>query len=250
MGAVATVVAVLVAVIGTSGGGSSAKPDGGRATTAAQRISALLAGIPESGDTLGSPTAPVTLQYYVDLECSTARAFTLGALPFIIRSWVRSGKLRIEFRSLRTVSEPKAFGVQQVAALAAGVQDKLWYYLENFYHEQGPEHTNYVTEHYLLALARQVPGLHLALWSDTRHDPQLAARVAEAEQTAHAAHLHSTPSFMVGRTGSPQTLKLGQFATLATINNVVQRILKGRSDPPDQLVHETLKAVRSRDQFQ
>ncbi len=170
----AVVVAIVAAVITASGGGSSANPPRGHGTTPPQGISALLAGIPQSRNTLGSPNAPVTLQYFGDLECPTARAFTLGVLPSIIRNRVRSGKLRIEYRSLRTVSKPQVFGVQQVAALAAGLQNKQWYYLENFYHEQGREHSAYVTESYLSALARQVPGLNLELWRDDHHDSQLA----------------------------------------------------------------------------
>lgn len=230
IGAAVTLVTVVVAMIATSGGGSSATPASGHGTKVAREISALLAGIPQSGNTLGSPTAPVTLQYFVDLQCSTARAFTLVALPPIIRKWVRSGKLRIEYRSLRTVSEPEVFGTQQVAALAAGRQNKLWYYLEYFYHEQGRERSGYVTEGYLGALARQVPGLNLKLWGDYRHDSQLAAQVGEDEQAAHTAHLHSTPSFMVGPTRSAPIRSLDQFATLADINNAVRHILHGESD--------------------
>jgi protein-disulfide isomerase len=232
VGAIAAlaVAAILAVVVATSSGGSQAQLASNRSTTPAQSINALLAGIPESGNALGSPTAPVTLQYFGDLECSTAQAFTLKALPSIIRKWVRSEKLRIEYRSLRTVSEPEAFGVQQVAALAAGQQNKLWYYLEYFYHEQGREGSGYVTEGYLQALARQVPDLNLELWGDYRHDPQLAAQVAEDEQAGHAAHMHSTPSFLVGPTGSVAIRSLGQFATLDDINEAVRQSLLGKSD--------------------
>lgn len=229
IGAAATLVTAAVAVIANSGGGSAPNPASGHATAATQEISNLLAGIPQSGNTLGSPTAPVTLEYFVDLECSTARAFTLEALPSIIHKWVRSGKLRIEYRSLRTVSEPKIFGAQQVAALAAGQQDKLWYYLENFYHEQGSEHSNYVTESYLQTLAQQVPDLNLTLWGNNRHNPQLAEQVVQDEQAAHAADLNSTPSFLIGSTGTTPTLEQDQLATLDTINNDIQQTLHSQT---------------------
>jgi hypothetical protein len=226
---------ILAAVLATGSGGSGAQLSRAQGTSEAQRIGVLLAGIPQSGNALGSPTAPVTLQYFGDLECSTARAFTLGTLPFIIRKWVRSGELRIEYRSLRTVSELDTFGVQQVAALAAGRQDKLWYYLEYFYHEQGPEHSDYVTEHYLSGLARQVPGLKLEPWSHDRHNPQLTAQLIKDEQAALAARLHSTPSFLIGRTGSATFHNLGRFSTSdpadpAAINEAVQQTLHGQPD--------------------
>lgn len=222
-------VTVMVAVGATSSGGSPTKPTSRHKTTTTQGISALLAGIPQNGNTLGAPTAPVTLQYFGDLECSTARAFTLGALPSIIRNWVRSGELRIEYRSLRTVSEPNTFGVQQVAALAAGMQNKLWYYLEYFYHEQGREHTGYVTGNYLQRLARQAPHLNLELWGDDRHDPQLAAQITQDEQVAHTANLYNTPSFLIGPTGSTPNFTLGESTTLSTINEAVQQTLHDQS---------------------
>jgi Thioredoxin len=236
IGAAATLIAVVVAVIATGGGGSSANPASGLGTAAAHRINALLAGIPENGNTLGSPDAPVTLEYYGDLECSTARAFTLAALPSIIEKWVRSGTLRIEYRSLRTVSAPNVFGVQQVAALAAGMQDKQWYYLEYFYQEQEQEHTHYVTEGYLHDLARQIPGLNLERWSHDRHNPELATQVARDEQIARTESLHSTPSLLIGRTGSATFHSLGGFSALdpTPVNEAVRQILhnlSGRGRP-------------------
>ena len=57
-----------------------------------------------------------------------------------------TGKLKIEYRSLETATrEPEVFKTQQVAALAAGQQNKLWHFIELFYHEQGEEGSGYVT---------------------------------------------------------------------------------------------------------
>jgi protein-disulfide isomerase len=233
IGAAGAAIAVVVAVVATSGGGSPVKKQASaHTTTTAQEINALLAGIPQSANTLGSPTAPVTMQYFGDLECSTSRAFTLTTLLDIIRRWVRPGDLRIEYRSLRTVSEPEVFSTQQVAALAAGMQNKLWYYLENFYHEQGREHSGYVTEDYLQALARQVPHLNLEQWAEDRHDPLLAGQVTEDEQAAIAAHFNSTPSLLVGRTGSTPQHSFNQFSALdlAAVNEAVQQVIHSQPD--------------------
>ena len=103
---------------------------------------------------LGNPNAPVTLAYFGDLECPICKEFTLGALPSIIQKQVRTGKLKIEYRSLETAThEPEIFKTQQIAALAAGKQNKMWNFVETFYHEQGEENTGYVTESYLQELA-------------------------------------------------------------------------------------------------
>ena len=118
------------------------KANSKQANAAVNQVDALLAGVPQSGNVLGDPKAPVTLQYYGDLECPICKEFTLGALPSLIQKYVRAGKLKIEYRSLETATrEPETFKSQQIAALAAGKQNKMWHYLELFYHEQGQKRT-------------------------------------------------------------------------------------------------------------
>lgn len=81
------------------------------------------------------------------------------------------------------------FETQQIAALAAGAQDRMWNFIETFYREQGAEDSNYVTESYLQGIAGQVPGLSLSQWMSERGDPQLAAQLAADQTAAKAAHL-------------------------------------------------------------
>src|SRR5271167_4776744 len=96
-----------------------------------EQLGVLLAGIPQRAIALGSPTAPVTLEYFGDLQCPFCRDFTLEVLPGVIQRWVRGGDLRIEYRALETATrEPEVFLAQQVAVLAAGRQDKGWYFIE------------------------------------------------------------------------------------------------------------------------
>jgi protein-disulfide isomerase len=206
LGGVVGLVVVVIAVILLASGGSSSKtatvPTGAKANKEAAAVTALIHGIPQSGNTLGNPNAPVTLQYFGDLECPICREFTLGALPAVIQKYVRTGKLKIEYHSLETAThEPEVFHNQQVAALAAGKQNKGWNYIELFYHEQGAEDTGYVTESYLQGLAQQVPGLNLANWSTARNDPTLAAQVTGDAQTANLEGFTGTPSFLIGKTG-------------------------------------------------
>lgn len=199
--ALAAVVAVILATV--SGGSPPVPRASAQGAAPAQQVDALLAGIPQAGDALGSPAAPVTLEFFGDLQCPTSRAFTLVDLPSLISRWVRSGQLRVEYRSLQTATrQPAVFMVQQAAALAAGMQGKGWYFIELFYHEQGREDTGYVTDAYLDHLAAQIPGLSVALWGRERQEPPLAARVASDEQTAARLDLHETPALLVGRTGA------------------------------------------------
>jgi protein-disulfide isomerase len=167
----------------------------------------LLAGVPQRGSSLGSRHAPLTVQFFGDLQCPYCRRFALGSLNELIRRYVRPGKVSIEYHSLRSAThDPETFMVQQVAAMAAGTQNRLWNFIELFYREQREEDSGYVTEAFLDNLAEQVPGLNLAAWTASRGDAELTTDVMRDASTAREHGIASTPSFLlVTNGGSPDT---------------------------------------------
>ena len=215
--AIAVIVIVVVIVISTSGGGGNAiKPQSAAAKAAAKHVDSLLAGIPESGNTLGNPNAKVTITEYGDLECSVCDVLSAptsftnpeheqgsGWLDQLISTYVRTGKAKLVYKSLETASggnpDQNAFKQQQVAAYAAGLQGKAWYYIELMYNEQGKESTNYVTESYLQALAKQVPGLNFKKWMTDRKSAKLANMVVTEGRagTAVDSGSASTPTVVI-----------------------------------------------------
>ena len=228
---VAVVVAgFLAAVIATDNAGSSKKVNSGsaEAKNTEATVDALLARVPQAGNALGKPTAPVTLRYFSDLECAICKNFALGALPSLIKTWVSSGKLRIEYRSLETATrEPEVFKSQQVAALAAGKQNKLWHFVETFYREQGEEGSGYVTEGYLQDIARQVSGLNLSQWNGDRNETALANRLVADAQAANSVGFNGTPSFSMGRTGA--AMEKFEYASLTdptSFNEAIKKLLQ------------------------
>ncbi|HLL92400.1 MAG TPA: thioredoxin domain-containing protein [Solirubrobacteraceae bacterium] len=228
---VAVVVVVIVVVLIATGGKSKSglAKSKSEITSTTTAVSNLIGGIPQTANVLGSPTAPITLEYFGDLECPICKQFTLGSLPAVIPKWVRTGKLRIEYRSLETATrEPEVFKTQQVAALAAGKQDKAWYYIETFYHEQGEEDSGYVTESYLQGIAKQVPGLNLTQWTSDRNDGELAKQVTSDEEAAKTNGFNGTPSFLIGRSGGAMS-KLefsGAPSNPTFVNTAVEKLLK------------------------
>ncbi len=203
-------VTVAVAVVGllVAAGVSHTVGSSGESPSApvAREVSALLSGIPQSGDTLGQASAPITLQIFGDLQSADVRTFVVWLLPRIIDEWVRPDVVKLRYRSFSTASSPypNEFLSQQTAALAAGVQDRLWNFIETFYREQGREHTRYATGAFLDGIARRVSGLNLSVWEDDRHDSQLAERVVEDNRAARAVGFPDAPIFLIGRTdGKP-----------------------------------------------
>jgi protein-disulfide isomerase len=223
------VVAIVVTLIATGGSSKHGIAKGKGRSQVVAEVTSLVGGIPQAGDVLGSPKAPVTLEYFGDLECPICKEFTLGALPLVIQQWVRTGKLKIEYRALETATrEPEAFRAQQVAALAAGKQNKMWYFIELFYHEQGEENTGYVTESYLQSLAQQVPGLNLGRWTNDRNESALTSQVTSDQQAANAAGFSATPAFQLGKTGGTlQRFEPNTFTDTAPYNAAIEKALKG-----------------------
>jgi protein-disulfide isomerase len=232
---VAIVVGITVVIV-VATGGSSNKGIRRLSSTPAEATGAQvtsLAGIPQRGSTLGDSKAPVTLQYFGDLECPFCKRFMLGALPSLIQRYVRGGKLKIEYRSLETATRDRAtFKIQQVAALAAGKQNHMWEYIELFHREEGEENSGYVTERYLQVLARQVTGLNLSAWSAARNGTDLANTLTRDAQAASDAGLNATPSFLIGRTGGPLLkLKVASLTNPLFYALVIERLLRGSSAP-------------------
>lgn len=219
------IVGVAIAISASGGSSSAPKPNSTAARQASGTVNTLLAGIPQKATTLGSPTAPVTVTEFGDLECAHCQDFALNAESQLIANDVKSGKVKLVYRSLATASganpDKNAFMNQQSAAYAAGAQNKAWNYILLFYHEQGQEGTAYVTQSYLNGLAAQIPGLNLPQWlSQSR---SYTGQVSADEQAAAAGGYSSTPTILVqGPKGQAQPIQ--GVADYGTLESVVKSV--------------------------
>jgi protein-disulfide isomerase len=199
-GLAVVVVAIVIAVSGGGGGGHQApKLKAGGSVPGAAQTSALFAGIPERGIELGRASAPVTLVEFADLQCPICREYTLSVLPTLVKSYVRTGKVKMVFRNYSFIGpDSKTAGNM---ADAAGRQNRLWQFIDLFYENQGEENSGYATPTFLRRIAAGVPGLDV-----TRAVADAARPAADNAQRATntlaaQAGINSTPSFLLGRTG-------------------------------------------------
>jgi protein-disulfide isomerase len=209
LGAVAGVAAVAVAIaIAVSAGGNdepSQTVSGGAAT--------LFAGIPERNGVLGDPAAPVTLTEYVDLQCPVCAAASQETLPTIVDKYVRTGKVKLEARTLHFIG-PDSERAARVAA-AAERQGKLWPFLEVFYANQGAENSGYVTDEFLRRVATAAGvDADAAL---AQADSALAQRrLDRANADAQRLGVDATPTFTVAaKGGQAQVIQGNDAASLA-----------------------------------
>jgi protein-disulfide isomerase len=186
------VLAVLVVVVVTA----PEKAGSGGAGTPSATLSAL-DGIPQSGVTLGSPHAPVTMVEFADLQCPFCAEYSRNVLPTILDRYVRTGKVQLQLRLLRFLG-PDSDRLSRVAA-AASTQNRMWQFVALAYERQGRENSGYATDAFINKLASDA-GLE-----DLDAGAAAERQVRGSEQAARSLGINSTPSFLVGRTGSTLT---------------------------------------------
>ena len=191
--------ALIVGSIVLTSGGDNGSSSGTTAATASGKPAAvaLVAGIPQKGTVLGSPSAPVRMLQYEDLQCPICKQYTDDALPAIVNEYVRPGRLRLDFRGLAFLG-PDSLKAMRIA-LAAGKQDKLWEVVGLFYANQGDENSGWVTDAKVDEILAQVPGLDAA---KVKRDAQSAAITEELKQVSAEASqngVRGTPSFFIAR---------------------------------------------------
>jgi protein-disulfide isomerase len=118
---------VVVVVVATSSGTDGGKAHVAKPPPGSARAAAMFAGIPQHGQALGNPRAPLTLYEFADLKCPICREYTFNVLPMLLQKYVRPGKLRIVFQPQTFVGAPPGDSERAArVALAAGVQNRLW----------------------------------------------------------------------------------------------------------------------------
>jgi protein-disulfide isomerase len=194
LGLLAALAAIAVVVAVTIAGPGSSSNKGGGSPAATE---SALKGIPQSGITLGSPRAPVTMVEFADLQCPFCADYQRDVFPTILKRYVRTGKVRLELRLLRFIG-PDSDRLAR-AAVAAGGQNRMWQFVDLAYQRQGRENSGYATDDFINSLAGGA-GLD-------KIDAGAAAeqQVNRNEQIARTLGIDSTPSFLIGPTGGPFT---------------------------------------------
>jgi len=189
----------LILVSRHSAAGDAATPtvaSGGTLPSAAA-VQRVFKGVPQHGVALGKPNAPVTLVEFADVQCPFCAQWSVDTLPGLIEGYVKSGKLRIEMRPLVFIGPNSEQGAR--AVLAAAQQNKGWNAAELFYTNQGTENSGWITDDFIAALARSIPGIDREkMLADL--DSQAVSDALDASVKA-GANVTATPTFLIGKTG-------------------------------------------------
>lgn len=191
------VLAVLgaVSVSATSGTGSGGKAGAAGADPVTQARLAAARRIPGDPLALGRPDAPVVISEWGDFQCPFCRAYTLNTEPSLVRQYVDSGRVRLEWHDFGYLGPESAMAAR--AARAAGRQGRFWQYHDALYRQQGRENSGAVTDASLAATARSL-GLDLARFQRDYADPAIAAQVSDDRELGAALGVTGVPSFVIG----------------------------------------------------
>jgi protein-disulfide isomerase len=200
----AAAVVVVVAIVVSGGGGDNASDRPQAAQTASGAIPGqkesgeMLAGIPQKGIYLGKSDAPVRLVEFADLQCPICREYALQTLPQLVQDYVRTGKVRMEFRDLSFLGKDSVTAGR--AAAAAAQQNKLWNFTDVLYFNQGEENSGYVTQSFVDRI-NKAAGVDAAeadafAKSDASKEP-----LGAANTLANQYGVNATPTILVGKRG-------------------------------------------------
>ena len=194
LGAAALVAVVLI--VAGSGGSNSPGATTTPTTAAGPTTKSLFAGIPQHGDTLGDPSAPVTLTVYEDPQCPFCREWNVNTLPAVLDTFVRPGKLKLVYHGIVVIGPNSVTGLR--AIYAAGGQNKLWTFADALYTHQGSENSGWIT-HAVIRAAASEAGASGAQILARANAPAVTAALTAAEKDSSTDKVRGTPTFVMQR---------------------------------------------------
>ncbi|MDP9303543.1 MAG: DsbA family protein [Actinomycetota bacterium] len=233
VGAAAVVTLIVIGVVlafALSGGASSKAnvPSRGSLTNAlpeAADVQGLLKGIAQRGNVLGSPVAPVTMIEYIDLQCPFCAQFETQALPSLISRYVRTGKVKVEARPLAFIGPDSERG--RAAAIAAGLQDKLFNFVQLLYLNQGPENGGWLNDNMVEAAAASIPSLDVPRLLAARSSSGVRDQEHTVDAQATAHKVQATPTILVGKSGTaPKEVTLASPTDVGSIAAAIAAVLR------------------------
>jgi protein-disulfide isomerase len=205
----AAVVVAAVAVgllVALAGGGSDSGSSSPVTTRAAAPARSVLAGVPQQGMRLGKATAPVTLVVYEDPQCPYCAQWSLDTFPSVVKSYVRTGRVKLEYRGINILGSDSEKALRAIAATAA--QNRLWNMVEALYRRQGAENSGWVTDD-VLREAAVAAGVDADRMFAARNSSAVTRALTHAGIEANVNGVQGTPTFVVVRPPArPQQLQL------------------------------------------
>lgn len=188
--------------------------------TGAGEVQGLFGGIHQQGATLGSPDAPVTIDFFNDLQCAFCDSYQLAVVPPLVEDLVRPGKATLVYRHFplgQRETEVADFG-----ALAAAEQDDQWQFVQLFFINQDKVPPKGVDEDFLSRIAAAVLEMDVAKWRQDFNDESIRKPLEDDSRLEIDLRLPAEPAVVI--TGQSGVKKLEESPSAKEIEAAVAEV--------------------------
>jgi protein-disulfide isomerase len=149
------------------------------------------------GYVLGSPTAPVEVTEYGDLECPSCASFSTVQFPDVKARLIDTGLMRFRYRDYPWDNLHKHPRVAAHAAACANDQGKYWEVTEAMFRQQ-TDYAMAANPMPVLSDIMKTAGLDLGAWHDCMKSAKYAGRIQASLDEGNKVGVTGTPSFVIG----------------------------------------------------
>jgi len=121
---------------------------------AAQHLGQLARRTPNDPMAMGKVDAPVVMVAYSDFQCPFCGKFARDTEPALVRQFVDTGTLRIEWRDFPYLGRESTTAAR--AGRAAAAQGRFWAFDDALYANQTPVNSGKLTPAYLTGVAKNL----------------------------------------------------------------------------------------------
>jgi protein-disulfide isomerase len=185
----------------------------------------IFGGVEADGNRIGPSDAPVSIQWFDDLQCSSCREQFLATIPALVSDYARPGDVQLAYRHYSFSSATEELGF--FGAEAAADQGYAWPYIYLFFHNQDEAKRLGVDDDFLTAVAGAIPELDVPEWRDyldaeRSSDGQIGKRLARYEDLGAGLGIRAQPAAIVSGPKGTQTLQ--DSPTLAEIKAAIAAV--------------------------
>lgn len=199
VGAVAA--AIVVGIAAGCGGSDSSDDEGsGGELAGVAEVNELLAGVPQSGSTLGDPNATVEIVEFGDMQCPFCAQASEELTPDLVTEFVEPGTVKLTYVPLAFIGEDSERGA--IAVEAAAAQDKAWEMTEILFANQGGENDGWLSDELIFEVA-DAGGLDVEQFRADFEGDEAAEAIFSNQTLATDSNVSSTPTYVIeGPNGS------------------------------------------------
>ncbi len=172
----------------------------------------IFGGVPQEGERVGSSDAPISIQYFADLQCGSCRENFLATIPTLVTDYARPGEVQLLLRHYSVAENPLEVGF--FGAEAAAAQGYGWQYTYLFFRNQSEAERLGVDSDFMESLAGSIGELEIVEWKEDlereedREGP-VKLRLESYDKLGAELGIRTKPAGVISGPGGTRTLQDG-----------------------------------------